>query len=122
MPIKSYKPTTPSRRKMTTQDFDAVTTKTSVKSLLISKKQKSGRNNSGRITVRHRGGGAKRFIRKINFALPEGFVGRVEHIEYDPGRTARIARVKEANGTLHYVLAGNGMKVGQEIKSGKVEV
>jgi len=123
MSIKSYKPTTPARRKMTTQDFDAITTKKPVKKLLISKKQKSGRNNQGRITVRHRGGGARRFIRKINFNLPEGFVGTIEQIEYDPGRSARIARVREtANNELRYIVAGNGMKIGQTIKSGKVEV
>ena len=123
MSIKSYKPTTPARRKMTTQDFDSITTKKPVRKLLISKKQKSGRNNQGRITVRHRGGGARRFIRKINFNLPEGFVGTIEQIEYDPGRSARIARVREtANNELHYIVAGNGMKIGQTIKSGKVEV
>jgi len=117
MSIKSYKPTTPARRKMTSQDFDQVTTKKPVKGLLTSKKQKSGRNNQGRITTRHRGGGAKRYIRKINFNLPVGTVAVVEHIEYDPGRTARIARVKDADGNLHYIIAGNGMKVGQTIKS-----
>jgi large subunit ribosomal protein L2 len=123
MAIKMYNPTTPARRKMTTQDFDTITTNKPVKSLLISKKQKSGRNNSGRITSRHRGGGAKRFIRKVSFALPEGFVGTVEQIEYDPGRTARIARVKNSETQeLLYVVAGNGMKVGQTIKSGKVAV
>jgi large subunit ribosomal protein L2 len=122
MAIKSYKPTTPARRKMTSQDFDAITTKKPVKSLLIAKKQKSGRNNTGRITVRHRGGGAKRYIRKISFNLPEGFVGTIEHIEYDPGRTARIARVKSNSGELHYIIAGNGMKQGQVIKSGQAEV
>jgi large subunit ribosomal protein L2 len=122
MAIKSYKATTPARRKMTSQDFDQITTKKPVRSLLISKKQKSGRNNTGRITVRHRGGGAKRYIRKINFSLPDGIVAKVEHIEYDPGRTARIARVRDQHNLLHYVIAGNGMKVGQTIKSGKVEV
>ena len=122
MAIKTYKPTTPARRKMTSQDFDAITTKKPVKSLLVSKKQKAGRNNTGRITVRHRGGGAKRFIRKVNFNLPEGTIAIVEHIEYDPGRTARIARIKDQNDELHYIIAGNGMKVGQKIESGKVEV
>jgi large subunit ribosomal protein L2 len=118
MAIKYYNPTTPARRKMTTQDFDAITTKKPVKSLLIAKKQKSGRNNTGRITVRHRGGGAKRFIRKVNFNLPDGFNGVVEHIEYDPGRSARIARVKDSDNKLHYILAGNSMKVGQKITAG----
>ena len=122
MAVKSYKPTTPARRKMTSQDFSTVTTNRPVKSLLVTKKQKSGRNSSGRITVRHRGGGAKRFLRKVNFNLPDGFVGVVEHIEYDPGRTARIARIKDEAGQLHYIIAGNGMRVGQVIKSGAVEV
>ena len=122
MAIKSYKPTTPARRKMTSQDLDMVTTKKPVKKLLVSKKQKSGRNNQGRITTRHRGGGAKKFIRKINFNLPAGTVAVVEHIEYDPGRTARIARIKDSEGKLHYIIAGNGMKVGQTIKAGETEV
>lgn len=118
MPIKKLKPTTPARRGMTTQDFDSITTSKPLKSLLVAKKQKAGRNNTGRITVRHRGGGAKRFIRKVNFQLPAGTVATVEHIEYDPGRTARIARIKDQNGLYHYILAGNTMKVGQVIKSG----
>jgi large subunit ribosomal protein L2 len=122
MAIKSYNPTTPARRKMTSQDFETITTKKPVRSLLIRKKQKSGRNNTGRITVRHRGGGAKRYIRKVNFNLPAGAIATIEHIEYDPGRSARIARVREENGQLHYIIAGNGMTVGQVIKSGKVAV
>ena len=122
MAITKLKPTTPSRRGMTTQDFDSITTKKPVKSLTISKKQKAGRNNTGRITVRHRGGGAKRFIRIVNFDLPAGTKAVVEHIEYDPGRTARIARIKDQDGKLHYIVAGNNIKVGQTIKSGNVEV
>jgi large subunit ribosomal protein L2 len=122
MAIKYYKPTTPGRRKMTTQDLDAITTKKPVKSLVTSQKQKAGRNNTGRITVRHRGGGVKRHLRKLSFNLPEGFVGVVEHIEYDPGRTARIARIKGKNGDLHYIIAGNGMKQGQKIEVGKEKV
>lgn len=122
MAVTKLKPTTPARRGMMTQDFDSITTKKPVKSLIVSKKQKSGRNNTGRITVRHRGGGAKRYIRIVNFSLPEGTKATVEHIEYDPGRTARIARIKDQDGKLHYILAGNGMKVGQKIEVGKVEV
>lgn len=122
MAIKSYKATTPARRKMTSQDFDAITTKKPVKSLLTSKKQKSGRNNSGRITVRHRGGGAKRFIRIVNFNLPVDTKATIEQIEYDPGRSARIARVKDQDGKLHYIVAGHAMKIGQIIEVGKVEV
>jgi large subunit ribosomal protein L2 len=119
MAITKLKPTTPSRRGMTTQDFSAVTTKKPVKSLLVAKKQKSGRNNTGRITVRHRGGGAKRFLRKINFNLPEGAVLKVEQIEYDPGRSARIARVRDNQNNLHYILAGAGMQVGQTVEIGR---
>ena len=122
MAIKSYKPTTPARRKMTTQDFDAITTDKPVKSLLVMRKQKSGRNNTGRITVRHRGGGAKRYIRRVNFNLPAGTTATVEHIEYDPGRTARIARVKDQAGKLHYIIAGVGMKIGQTIEVGAAPV
>jgi large subunit ribosomal protein L2 len=107
---------------MTTQDLDAITTKKPVKSLVTSQKQKAGRNNTGRITVRHRGGGVKRHLRKLSFSLPEGFVGTVEHIEYDPGRTARIARIKGVNGDLHYIIAGNGMKQGQKIEVGKEKI
>lgn len=118
MAIKKLKPTTPARRQMTSQDFDAITTNKPLKSLLVAKKQKSGRNNTGRITVRHRGGGAKRHIRIVNFSLPAGTVATVEQIEYDPGRTARIARIKDQNNLHHYILAGNSMKVGQTIRVG----
>jgi large subunit ribosomal protein L2 len=118
MAIKAYNPTTPGQRGMTTQDFDSITTNRPVKSLLTIKKQNSGRNNQGRITTRHRGGGAKRFYRNVNFNLPTGFKGEVEHIEYDPGRSARIARIKEANGTYHYILAGSNITVGRTIEAG----
>lgn len=117
MAIKYYKPTTPARRGMTSQDLDSISTKKPVKSLLIAKKQKSGRNNTGKITVRHRGGGVKRFVRKVNFNLPEGTSGTVEHIEYDPNRTARLARIKDENDKPHYIIAGNGLKVGDKIES-----
>lgn len=119
MAIKLYKPTTPGRRNMTTQDFDSVTTKKPLKSLTVIRKQNSGRNNQGRITTRHRGGGARKFIRIINFKLSEGTKATVEHIEYDPGRSARIARIKDQSGELHYILATVGMRQGQTISSGK---
>ena len=93
MAVKKMRPTTPAQRGMTSQDFDQITTKKPVKSLLIAKKQKSGRNNTGRITSRHRGGGAKRFIRVVDFNPVAGQTATVEHIEYDPGRSARIARL-----------------------------
>lgn len=119
MAIKAYKPTTPGRRGMTSQDFDSITAKKPVKSLVSIRKQNSGRNNQGRITTRHRGGGARRFIRTINFNLAPGIEAVVEHIEYDPGRSARIARIKEQNGTYHYVLAGTTMKPGHVVRSGE---
>lgn len=118
MAIKLYKPTTPGRRGMTSMDFDGITTKKPVKSLVKIRKQNSGRNNQGRITTRHRGGGARRFIRIMNFNLPEGTKATVEHIEYDPGRSARIARIKDQEGKLHYIVATSGMKQGQKISSG----
>ena len=118
MAIKTYKPTTPGRRGMTTQDLDVITTKKPLKSLITIRKQNSGRNNQGRITTRHRGGGARRFIRKVNFNLPEGTTAVVEHIEYDPGRSAHIARIKDQEGVYHYIVATNGMKQGQKISAG----
>jgi len=118
MAIKNYKPTTPGRRGMTSMDFDGITAKKPVKSLTVIRKQNSGRNNQGRITTRHRGGGARRFLRIVNFNLPEGTSATVEHIEYDPGRSARIARIKDQAGKLHYIVATQGMKQGQKITAG----
>lgn len=118
MAIKKYNPTTPARRGMTTQDLESITTNKPVKSLLVSKKQNAGRNNTGRITVRHRGGGVKRHIRLMNWTQSD-IKATVEHIEYDPNRSARIARIKDENGKLHYILAGNGMKQGDKIEAGK---
>jgi large subunit ribosomal protein L2 len=118
MAIKTYNPTTPGRRGMTSQDLSSITTRKPVKSLLRVKKSSAGRNNMGRITTRHRGGGVKRFIRLVNFQLPVGTVATIEHIEYDPNRSARIARVKDQNGLYHYVLADGSMKVGKKIQSG----
>jgi large subunit ribosomal protein L2 len=118
MAIKSYKPTTPGQRGMTTQDFSGITTKKPLRSLLVIKRRGNGRNNQGRITTRHQGGGAKKFYRLINFNLADGVTATIEHIEYDPNRSARIARIKEANGIYHYILAAQGMKVGQTIASG----
>jgi large subunit ribosomal protein L2 len=119
MAIKLYNPTTPGRRGMTTQDFDTITTKKPLKSLTTFKKQKSGRNNQGRITTRHRGGGARKFYRIMNFKLAAGATATVEHIEYDPNRSAHIARIKDSEGAYHYILAASGMKQGQTIASGE---
>jgi len=119
MAIKQYNPTTPARRGMTSQDFDGITTRKPLKSLTVIKKSTAGRNNNGRITTRHRGGGVKRFYRIMNFQLAPGTVATVEHIEYDPNRSARIARIKDQHGLYHYILADNTMKVGKQITSGE---
>jgi len=119
MAVTTYKPTTPGRRGMSSQDQSMITTKKPLRSLLVTKNRTNGRNNQGRITTRHRGGGARKFYRLVNFKLASGTTATVEHIEYDPNRSARIARIKESNGTYHYVLAGANMKVGQTIMSGE---
>lgn len=119
MAIKQMNPTTPGQRGMTTQDMSEITTRKPVRSLLVVKKQKSGRNNQGRITTRHRGGGAKKFYRKVNFRLAPGTTATIEHIEYDPNRSARIARIKDSNNEYHYILAAANMTVGQKIESGE---
>jgi len=118
MAIKLYNPTTPARRGMTTQDMSQVTTRKPLKSLLKSKKQNAGRNNTGRITVRHRGGGVKRHYRLMNHNLAAGLTVTVEEIEYDPNRSARIARVKDQHGLYHYILADTSMTKGKVIVSG----
>lgn len=118
MAIKQYNPTTPSRRGMTSADYSEITTRKPLKSLVKSKKQNAGRNNQGRITVRHRGGGVKRHYRLVNHNLPAGTNATIEEIEYDPNRSARIARVKDQNGLYHYVLASAAMQKGQTISSG----
>ncbi len=118
MSIKAYRPTTPAQRQKTTQDFDQITTKKPMKSLLASKKQMAGKNNQGRITVRHRGGGVKRHYRVLTYSLPQGSYTIME-IEYDPNRSARIARVKDQNNTYYYVIADNNMKKGDAFEAGK---
>lgn len=119
MAIKAYNPTTPARRGMTTEDYSEITTRKPLKSLLKSKKQNAGRNNTGRITVRHRGGGVKRHHRLMNHKLAPGTVATVEEIEYDPNRSARIARIKDQHGLYHYVLADTSMVKGKKIISGE---
>ncbi len=114
MAVREYKPTTPARRGMTSQDFDAITAKKPLKSLTKARKQTSGRNNQGRITTRHRGGGARWHYRLVNHQLPFGTNATVEQIEYDPNRSAHIARVKDQNGAYHYVLALRGMRPGRK--------
>jgi large subunit ribosomal protein L2 len=119
MAIKAYNPTTPGRRGMTSQDTTAITTKKPLRSLLVAKRRTNGRNNQGRITTRHRGGGARKFYRLMNFKMAAGLTATIEQIEYDPNRSARIARIKDNTGEYHYVLAANGMQVGQTIASGE---
>lgn len=119
MAVKQMKPTTPGQRGMTSQDFSMITTKKPLRSLLRIKKSTAGRNNTGRITTRHRGGGVKQFYRLVNHNLPAGTVATVEQIEYDPNRSARIARIKDQNNLYHYVIADANMKKGMKIESGK---
>ena len=118
MAIKAYKPTTPGRRGMTSQDFSDITTRKPLKSLIAVKKKTAGRNNTGRITVRHRGGGVKQFYRLVNHRLAPGTTATIEHIEYDPNRSARIARVRDQHGLYHYILADKAMSQGKVIHSG----
>jgi large subunit ribosomal protein L2 len=118
MPLTIYKPTTNGRRGMMSEDNAAITTKKPVKSLTSNYKRHQGRNNQGRITTRHKGGGQKKLYRKVSFTLANNFSATVEHIEYDPNRTANIARVKDNNNKYHYILATNNMKIGQIISCG----
>ncbi len=120
MAIKSFKPTTPSRRHMTVSAFENVTKKTPEKSLLAPIKNSAGRNSYGRITVRHRGGGNKRKYRIIDFRRDKlDMPGVVVGIEYDPNRSANIALVEYADKELRYILAPVGLKVGETVLSGE---
>jgi len=118
MSIIQFNPTTPSRRGMTSQDMSEVTTNKPIKSLIKTRKQNAGRNNTGRITVRHRGGGVKRNYRLVNHKLAPGLIVTIEEIEYDPNRSARIARVKDQFEQYHYILADTSMVKGKVISSG----
>ena len=119
MGIKKYKPTSPGRRQMTVSTFEEITTSTPEKSLLVSKSKTAGRNNQGKITVRHHGGGHKQKYRIIDFKrLKDGIPGRVASIEYDPNRSANIALINYADGEKRYILAPNGLQVGMTIVSG----
>ena len=121
MGIKKYSPYTPSRRNMTGLDFSVITKSTPEKSLLAPIKKNSGRNNQGKITVRHRGGGAKRKYRIIDFKRnsKDGVPAKVVAIEYDPNRTAFIALLEYADGEKRYIVAPAGIKVGQKVVSGE---
>ncbi|MBS3969091.1 MAG: 50S ribosomal protein L2 [Clostridia bacterium] len=119
MGIKKFKPTSPGRRQMTVSTFEEITTDKPEKSLLAPLRKKSGRNAQGRITVRHRGGGHKRAYRVIDFKRnKDGIPATVATIEYDPNRSANIALVNYADGEKRYILAPNGLKVGDKIESG----
>ena len=119
MPVKNFQPTSPGRRQMTVSTFDEITTDKPEKSLLEPLPKRAGRNNQGRITVRHRGGGHKRMYRIIDFKRDkDGVPGRVASIEYDPNRTSRIALIHYRDGEKRYIIAPRGLKVGDEIMSG----
>lgn len=119
MAIKSYKPTTNARRGMTTLDNKHLSNKKPEKSLVVKLNKSGGRNNKGQITVRHRGGGAKRKYRIIDFARnKDGVIGTVFAIEYDPNRTANIALINYSDGEKRYIIAPKGLKVGDKIESG----
>jgi len=119
MPIRKYKPTSPARRGMSVSTFEEITRTEPEKSLLRPLKSKGGRNNHGRITVRHRGGGAKRMYRLIDFKrVRDGVAAKVVAIEYDPNRSARIALLYYADGYKAYILAPVGVKVGDTLFSG----
>jgi len=119
MAIKKYKPTSPGRRSMTVSTFEEITTDQPEKSLLQPLKSKAGRNNQGKLTVRHQGGGHKRKYRVIDFKRnKDGIPGRVATIEYDSNRSANIALINYVDGEKRYILAPNGLKVGDMIESG----
>jgi len=118
MAITAYRPTTPAQRQKTTQDFDQITTRKPLKSLTAPKKQTAGRNNQGRITVRHHGGGVKRHYRILTYTLPANTTFTIEEIEYDPNRSARIARVKDEKGNYYYTLADTAMTKGATFQTG----
>ncbi len=119
MGIKTYKPYTPSRRQMTGSDFSEITKTTPEKSLVVSLKKNSGRNNQGKITVRHKGGGNRKKYRIIDFKrFKDSIPATVKAIEYDPNRTANIALICYADGEKAYILAPEGLKVGMTVMNG----
>lgn len=119
MAIKSFKPTTPSKRMMTMSDFSDITRDTPEKSLVTDLRQRGGRNAFGRVTTRHQGGGHKRAYRIIDFKRNKfGVPARVATIEYDPNRSSRIALLHYADGEKRYIIAPIGLKVGDDVMSG----
>ncbi|MBO2520863.1 MAG: 50S ribosomal protein L2 [Firmicutes bacterium] len=120
MGIKKYKPTTPGRRGMTAYSFEEITKTEPEKSLTVPLKKSGGRNNLGRVTARHRGGGHKRLYRLIDFKRDkDGVPAKVAAIEYDPNRSARIALLHYADGEKRYILAPVGLSVGDQVMSGE---
>jgi len=120
MPIKDYRPTSPARRHMTVSSFEEITKAQPEKALLVALKEKAGRNDAGRITVRHQGGGEKRKYRIIDFKRNKDEVpAKVAGIEYDPNRSANIALLHYADGEKRYILSPNGLHVGDTVVSGK---
>ena len=119
MALKTYRPTSPGRRGMSGATFEEITRSKPEKSLLSPLRKRGGRNNQGKITVRHRGGGAKRSLRAIDFKRDKvGVPGRVASIEYDPNRSARIALIYYADGEKRYILAPVGLTIGNTVMSG----
>lgn len=120
MGLKIYKPTSPGRRGMTALDTSGLSKKEPERSLLVPLKKKAGRNNQGKITVRHRGGGAKRMYRLIDFKRDkQGIPGKVTAIEYDPNRSAHIALICYVDGEKRYILAPQGLEVGDVVMAGE---
>lgn len=120
MALKKYKPVTPGQRFKQISAFDDITTSTPEKSLLATKKRTGGRNNSGKMTMRYIGGGHKKKYRIIDFKRDkDGVPAKVKTIEYDPNRSARISLLVYADGEKRYIIAPQGLEVGQEVKSGK---
>lgn len=120
MSVRKFKPTSPALRQMTVSTFEEITKVEPEKSLLVSLNKSGGRNAQGKITIRHRGGGAKRKYRIIDFKRDkDGIPGKVASIEYDPNRTANIALINYADGEKRYILAPLGLKVGDVIESGE---
>src|ERR671931_2265405 len=119
MAIRKYKPTTPGRRGASVSGFDEITRDRPEKSLVAKGRERAGRNNKGRVTVRHQGGGNKRRFRVLDFRRnKDGIPARVAHIEYDPNRSARIALLHYADGEKRYILAPQGVVVGDTLMSG----
>lgn len=119
MPVKKYKPTSPGRRGMSVSTFEEITRSTPEKSLVEPLKKHAGRNNQGRVTTRHRGGGNKRMYRLIDFKRNKlGVAAKVTTIEYDPNRSSRIALLQYADGEKRYIIAPIGIKVGDTLMSG----